>query len=257
MRCRLSADGFVCWACRKVAQQSDLFAAVNVVCEQTILYAGHTENVAQQSDLFAAANTVCKQMIPYAEHRGKFAKQSDFFAAVSVVCVHTENFAQQSDLVAAGNPVWEQMDPYAAQAEISIQYPDFVAAYFFIFWTFFDRLSAFSAWQLCTTIFQCCLKFTSPFCQVPSFRVSDTLQSGYQFSTKGLCTKNTQKKPVIWSMLAVTPWRANRKNNDRHNLLCIGIYIYIYLYCTVLYITLHRVLAFWESAREERLRLAP
>ena len=39
--------------------QSDLFAAINVVCEQAILYAEHTENSAQQSDLFAAANAVC------------------------------------------------------------------------------------------------------------------------------------------------------------------------------------------------------
>ena len=43
----------------KVAQQSDLFVAINVVCEQAILYAQHTENSAQQSDLFAAVNAVC------------------------------------------------------------------------------------------------------------------------------------------------------------------------------------------------------
>ena len=41
--------------------QSDLFAAINVVCEQAILYAEQdsTENSAQQTGLFAAANAVC------------------------------------------------------------------------------------------------------------------------------------------------------------------------------------------------------
>ena len=70
-------SSFVCPACgvicqqtvsyaehaENVAQQPDLFAAVNVVCEQTISYAGHTENVAQQSDLFAVVKTVCKQIV--------------------------------------------------------------------------------------------------------------------------------------------------------------------------------------------------
>ena len=41
-----------------VAQQPDIFAAVNVICEQTILCAEHTENSAQQSYLFAAVNAV-------------------------------------------------------------------------------------------------------------------------------------------------------------------------------------------------------
>ena len=34
-------------------QQSDLFAAINVICEQTRLYDEHTENFAPQLDLFA------------------------------------------------------------------------------------------------------------------------------------------------------------------------------------------------------------
>ena len=38
--------------------QSDLFAAINVVCEQAISYAEHMGNSAQQSDLFAAVNAV-------------------------------------------------------------------------------------------------------------------------------------------------------------------------------------------------------
>ena len=54
-----------------VAQQSDVFAAINVACEQTISYAKHTENFTQQSDLVDAVMAVVsvgEQMILYAEH---------------------------------------------------------------------------------------------------------------------------------------------------------------------------------------------
>ena len=40
--------------------------AYGVVCQQTVLHAKHTENVAQQQDLFAALNVVCGQTISYA-----------------------------------------------------------------------------------------------------------------------------------------------------------------------------------------------
>ena len=59
---------------KNVAQQSDLFVAINVVCEQAISYAEHTENAAQQSDLFAAVNAVCWAY-------GKLCSVSRFFAA--------------------------------------------------------------------------------------------------------------------------------------------------------------------------------
>ena len=46
-----------------------------------ILYAEHTENFAQQSDLFAAVKVVCEQMIPFAEHTANSIPYTDFFAA--------------------------------------------------------------------------------------------------------------------------------------------------------------------------------
>ena len=58
--------------------------AHGVVCQQTVLYAKHTEKVAQQSDLFVAINVVCEQAISYAEHTENATQQSDLFAAVNV-----------------------------------------------------------------------------------------------------------------------------------------------------------------------------
>ena len=49
-------------------------------------YVEHTENFAQQSDLFAAIGVVCQQTISYAENTENFAQQSNLFAAVGVVC---------------------------------------------------------------------------------------------------------------------------------------------------------------------------
>ena len=51
---------------------------MNVVCEQTILFAEHTGNFAQQSDLFAAAKAVCEDMIPYAEYTANSVPYPDF-----------------------------------------------------------------------------------------------------------------------------------------------------------------------------------
>ena len=60
------------------AQQSNLFAVLNVVCDQTSSYAKHTESLTQQSDLFAAVNAVCEQMFPYyAEHTENSVSHSD------------------------------------------------------------------------------------------------------------------------------------------------------------------------------------
>ena len=61
-------------------------SAYGVVCQQTVSYAKHTENVAQQPELFAAVNVVFEQMISYAEHTESVAQQSDLFAAVKTVC---------------------------------------------------------------------------------------------------------------------------------------------------------------------------
>ena len=82
--------------------------AYGIICRQTIPYAKHTENIAQQSDLFAAINVVCEQTNPYAEHTGIFVQQSDLFAAVSAVweqmfpyAEHTENSVSYPDFFAA------------------------------------------------------------------------------------------------------------------------------------------------------------
>ena len=56
------------------------------VCQQTVLYAKYTEQVAQQSDLFVAINVVREQVISYGEYTGNSAQQSDLFAAVNAVC---------------------------------------------------------------------------------------------------------------------------------------------------------------------------
>jgi hypothetical protein len=50
-----------------------------------IPYAKHMENIAQQSDLFVAVSIVCEQTNPYAEHTENFVQQLDFFVAVSAV----------------------------------------------------------------------------------------------------------------------------------------------------------------------------
>ena len=47
-----------------------------------ISYTEHTENFAQQPDLFAAVNVVCEQTNPYAEHTENSVQYSDFFSHV-------------------------------------------------------------------------------------------------------------------------------------------------------------------------------
>ena len=68
--------------------------AYGVVCHQTVSYAKHTENVAQQPELFAAVNVVFEQMISYAEHTESVAQQPDLLTA------------QHSDLFAAVNAIF-------------------------------------------------------------------------------------------------------------------------------------------------------
>ena len=42
--------------------------AYGAVCQRMVLHAEHAENVAQQPDLFAAVNVVCEQTISHADH---------------------------------------------------------------------------------------------------------------------------------------------------------------------------------------------
>ena len=49
-------------------------SAYGIVYQQMIPYAKHTEKIAQQSDLFAAINVVCEQTNPYAEHTEIFVQ---------------------------------------------------------------------------------------------------------------------------------------------------------------------------------------
>ena len=71
-----------------VAQQSNLFAAVNAVSMLSVRKTLFRIQIyLMQSDLFAAINVVCEQAISYAEHKyGNSAQQSDLFAAVNAVC---------------------------------------------------------------------------------------------------------------------------------------------------------------------------